>query len=140
MLLGERYRLELHWKKAIYEKEGVCDLKGAYFSGPALSDAEEVKSNDKIILDFYSQYIILVKNICVGKLSWGKVTYNKNNTISLADAKISHVTELNKVPKLKNTDYLVIDTSNHEMAIHMFNLMYKTYVVKENGDLYNFKR
>ncbi len=64
-LISERYRLEVHWKKVIYEREGVCNLKGAYFSGPALSDAEEVQSNDEILLDFYSQYIVLVKNVYV---------------------------------------------------------------------------
>lgn len=140
MLLGEKYRLELHWKKAVYEKESICDLKGAYFSGPALSDAEEVQSKDEILLDFYSQYIVFVKNVYVGKLSWGIVKYNKDNTISLSDAKITHATELNKVPKLKDNDYLVIDTSNHEMAVHMFNLTYKTYVVNEGGESYNFKK
>lgn len=140
MLLGEKYRLELHWEKARYEKEGVCDLKGAFFSGPALSDAEEVQPNDEILLDFYSQYIVLVKNVYVGKLSWRAVKYNKNNIISLMDAKITHNTELNRVPKLKDNDYLVIDTSNHEMAVHMFHLTYKTYVVNEGGELYNFKK
>jgi hypothetical protein len=34
----------------------------------------------------------------------------------------------------------VIDTSNHEMAIHRFNLTYRTYVVKESGDQYNFRK
>jgi len=136
----ERYRLDLHWEKAIYETKGVCKLKNAVFSGPALSDAEEVQSNDEILLDFYSQYIVLVKNIYVGKLSWGAVKYNGDNTISLMNAKITHNTELNRVPKLKDTDYLVIDTSNHEMAVHMFNLTYKTYVVNEGGESYNFRK
>jgi len=140
MLLGEKYRLEAHWKKAMYEREGVCNLKKAYFSGPALSDAEEVQPNDEILLDFYSQYIVLVKNVYVGKLSWGAIKYNKNNTISLSDAKITHISELNRVPKLENNDYLVIDTSNHEMAVHMFNLTYKTYVVNKGGESYNFRK
>jgi hypothetical protein len=139
-LISEKYRLELHWKKAKYEHEGVCGLEKAYFSGPALSDAEEILPNDNILLDFYSQYILLVRNVYVGKLSWGAVKYNKNNTVSLMDVKITHASELNRVPKLKNNDYLVIDTSNHEAAVHMFNLTYKTYVVSKDGDLYNFRK
>ena len=140
MKLGERYKLEFHWKKVKYEQDGVCNLEKAFFSGPALLDAEEVQPNDNILLDFYSQYIVLVKNVYVAKLSWGAVKYNKNNTISLMDAKITHNTELNRVPKFKGNDYLVIDTSNHEMAVHMFNLTYKTYVVNKSGELYNFKK
>lgn len=139
-LLSERYRLEVHWQRAKYEGEGVCNLEGAYFSGPALSDAEEVQPKDEILLDFYAQYLVLVENVYVAKLSWGAVKYNKNNTISLMDAMITHNTELNRVPKLKDNDYLVIDTSNHEIAIHMFHLTYKTYVVNEGGELYNFKK
>lgn len=139
-LLSERYRLELHWQRAKYEKEGVCNLEGAYFSGPALSDAEEVLPNDEILLDFYSQYLVLVENVYVAKLSWGAVKYNKDKTISLMNAKITHGTELNRVPKLRDDDYLAIDTSNHEMAIHMFHLTYKTYVINESGELYNFRK
>jgi hypothetical protein len=140
MDLGERYKLELHWEKAIYETKGICKLENATFSGPALSDAEEVQPNDNILLDFYSQYIVLVKNVYVAKLSWGAVKYNKGNTISLMDAKITHDTELNRVPKLKDNDYLVIDTSDHEIAIHMFHLTYKTYVVDDSGEQYNFRK
>jgi len=140
MLLGEKYRLELRWKGTKYEQDGMCKLDGAYFAGPALSDAEEVQSNDEILLDFYSQYIILVKGVYVAKLSWGEVKYNPDKTISLKDAKITHSSELNRVPKLKDNDYLVIDTAKHEMAIHRFHLTYKTYVVNSIGELYNFKK
>jgi hypothetical protein len=139
MRLGEKYRLELRWKGVKYEQEGICKLDGAYFTGPALSDAEEVQSNDEIMLDFYSQYIILVKGVYVAKLSWGEVKYNPDKTISLKDANITHNSELNRVPKLRDDDYLVIDTSNHEMAIHRFHLTYKTYVVNSAGKPYNFK-
>jgi len=134
----EKYRLELHWAEAIYNKEGICDLTGAYFSGPALADAEKVQDNDYIMLDFYTQYLVLVSNVYVGKLSWKKVTYS-NKTIKLSDARITHDTELNKVPKLKSKDYLLIDTSNHERELHNLNLLYKTYVVNELGELYNFR-
>lgn len=134
----ERYRLELHWSEVVYNKDGVCNLKNAFFSGPVLSDAEKVQDNDFIMLDFYTQYLILVRNVYVGKLSWKEVIYD-NKIIKLSDAKITHDTELNRVPKLKDKDYLIIDTRNHERAVHNINLLYKTYVVNEDGELYNFK-
>lgn len=137
-LLSERYRLELHWDKVKYETDGVCNLIDAFFSGPALSNAEQINNNDSIKLDFFKQYIIFVKNVYVGDLSWNEVVYNGDKVI-LKDAKITHDTELNKVPKLRDTDYLVIDTSNHEMAVHAFNLLYTTYIVNEGGESYNFK-
>jgi hypothetical protein len=138
MFLGERYKLELHWEKVKYEQDGMCKLIGAYFSGPALSNAEKINDNDSIKLDFFTQYLVFVKNVYIGDLSWNEVVYNGKKVI-LKDAKITHDTELNKVPKLKDTDYLVIDTSNHEMALHAFNLLYTTYVVSEGGEPYNFR-
>jgi hypothetical protein len=138
--LADRYRLELHWKKVIYEQPGMCKLTGAYFTGSALADAEKLKANDHIMLDFFSQYLFLVKGVYVAKFSWGPTIYNKDGSISLKKAFITHDTELNRVPKLKNTDYLVIDTSNHSTELHPFNFVYKTYVVNEDTNLYKFGR
>lgn len=137
-LLSEKYRLELHWKSVVYERDGVCKLKGAYFSGPALSMAQKINDNDNIAIDFYKQYLVFVKNVYVAKLSWKKVIYNKDNTVSLKNTILKHNTELNRVPKLNNTDYIVIDTKNHESSIHHLNLLYTAYVINENGMLYKF--
>jgi hypothetical protein len=138
MLLGEKYRLELHWSSAVFEKEGVCVLKGAFFSGPALNDAEKINDNDSIMLDFYNQYFILVRNVYVGRLSWGRVEYKKDK-VFLYDAKITHATELNRVPKLEQDDFLVIDTKGHDAEEHMYNMVYKTYVVNDDKNPYNFR-
>lgn len=137
-LLSERYKLELHWKEAVYEKEGVCKLKDAYFSGPALRIAQKINGNDNINIDFCRQYLIFTKFVYVAKLSWGNVVYNKDGTVSLKNAILLHDTELNKVPKFKNTDYIVINTENHEENVHHFNLVYESYVIDENGVLYKF--
>jgi hypothetical protein len=136
--IGEMYRLELHWTKVKYEKDGVCELEGAYFSGPALQIANKINNNDSIKIDFHSQYLIFTTNVYIGKLSWGEVVYNKDNVVGLKNARLTHDTELNKVPKLKDGDYLAIDTENHEEAVHRFNLVYVSYVVDENGVLYKF--
>lgn len=139
-LLSERYRLELHWGKAIYEQPGVCKLENAYFSGPALADAVRLRNNDFIMLDFFKQYFIIVDNVYVAKFSWSQVVYNDNGTISLSNAYITHDTELNKVPTFKNEDYLVIDTQDHDTNNHIYSLVYKTYVVNNDKNLYKFER
>ena len=136
--LTDRFKLELRWKKATYNKDGVCKLTGAKFTGPALADALKLENNDHILLDFFKQYIVLVENVYVAKFSWGEVSYEKDGSISLKNAKITHDTELNKVPKLNDTDYLIIDTSNHEVETHPFNPVYRTYVVNEDTALYKF--
>lgn len=139
-LLSERFRLELHWKNAIYERAGVCALTGAYFSGPALSSASKINSNEAINLDFVNQYYILAKKVYVAKFSWGEVLYNKNGTVSLKDAMLSHDIVLNIVPKFKKKDYIIIDTKGHEVEEHVYNLIYITYLINKDGDLYNFKK
>jgi hypothetical protein len=139
-IFSDRYRLELHWKNVVYEQDGVCKLGNAYFSGPALVEADKINDNDSIMLDFFQQYLILVDNVYVAKFSWRQIIYNKDNTITLKDAFVTHNTELNKVPKLTDTDFLIIDTENHETEKHPFNLLYKTYVVNTDTQLYKFRR
>jgi hypothetical protein len=136
--LADRYRLELHWSSAIYDLDGVCKLEGTKFSGPALSEALKLENNDHIMLDFYSQYLVLVENVYVVKFAWGEVSYEKDGTISMTNTFLTHNTELNKVPKLKDSDYLIIDTSNHEVETHPFNPVYRTYVVNQDTSLYKF--
>jgi len=115
-------------------------LDDAYFSGPVLSIAERIQGNDSINLDFFEQYPIITRNAYVAKFSWGNVIYNKNNTITLKDAIISHDKDLHKVPQLHDNDYIVIDTKNHESEVHHFNLVYRAYVVNENFIMYNFRK
>lgn len=136
--LSERYRLELHWEKAIYDSPGICKLSGAYFYGPALYEAQQINNNDYIMLDFFKQYVVVVSNVYVAKLSWEEVVYPNNGKVFLKNTMITHDTELNKVPKLAFTDYLIIDTKGHDEAQHPFNLVYKTYVVSETTQLYKF--
>ena len=137
--LYDRFRLELHWSSLSYDLDGICFLKDAYFSGPALSEALKLNEEDFIYLDLYRQYITLVRNVYVVKFSWRGVEYSKDRTIKLGFSKIEHATELNRVPKLKHNDYLVIDTSDHEDEKHQYNMLYKSYVVNEDTQLYNFR-
>lgn len=136
--LSDRYRLELHWNKVVYEREGFCKFMGAYFSGPALQEALKLNPEDYIMLDFFKQYFIIVKNVYVAKFKWKEPEYKKNGTIHFKEAYMIHDTELNRVPKLKNKDFLMIDTKGHEIQDHPFNLVYKTHVVNADTQLYNF--
>lgn len=136
--LSERYRLELHWKKVNYESDGFCRIDGAYFYGPALKQAMRVNENDYIMLDFCSQYSLIVTNVYVAKLSWKEVTYD-NEKILLKNVLLNYDIDYTKIPTLKNSDYLAIDTSNHELAVHALNLLYKSYIIDREHRLYNFR-
>jgi hypothetical protein len=140
MKLGEKFRLEIHWDKAIYEKENMCKLQDCYLSGPALAIAQQVQSNEYISLDFCGQYSIITHNAYVAKFSWGEVIYNANKTITLKDAAMSHDTDFHRVPKLNDNDYIIVDTQDHQVDIHHLNLVYKSYVINAENDLYNFRK
>lgn len=139
-MLSEKYRLELNWTAVKYEHEDFCELVDAKFTGPALSIAAQVQNDDFINLDFCEQYFIVTRNTYVAKFSWGKAVYNSDGTIGLSNAYISHDKDLHKVPKLKDTDYIVIDTKDHEEEVHSFNLVYRAYVINEDYVMYNFKK
>lgn len=137
--LGERYRLELHWKKAIRPKAGLIHLQDAYFSGPALAQAQKINDNDTIKLDFCQQMIVLVKNVYVADLYWEEVVYNKDKTVTLKNARIEYDPEIKGIPNLEGKDYLVIDTENHQIETHAFNLLYPAYAVDRDGSLYDYR-
>ena len=138
-LLSERYRLELHWDKIERPGKGLMLVKGAYFSGPALANAEKINDNDHITLDFCSQMIILVKNVYTAQLSWGQVKYNPDKTVSLGNARLTYDPKVKNIPNPKDSDYIVIDTKGHENMEHAYNLLYNAYVIDETNDMYNYR-
>jgi hypothetical protein len=138
-LLSEKYRLELHWTKIERPKPGIMTFEGVYFSGPALFQAEKINNNDSITLDFCLQYTILIKGVYVASFHWNEVVYNSDKTISLSNARLIFDPDLKGIPSLKDNDYLVIDTSGHENTKHMYNLLYPSYVVDGDSNLYNFR-
>lgn len=140
-LLSERFKLEISWQEVLYEKDGFCRFKNTVFSGPVLQIAQKIENNDYMMLDFYSQYLYIVNSVYVAKFSWGAANYSDDGKkVYLEDAMLVHGEELNNVPRLKNSDYFIVDTSNHESSIHQYNLVYKTYLLNKENDLYRFDR
>jgi len=137
-LFNSNYRLELHWQDLTY-KEGECHFKNAYFSGPVLSLAEKIQANDKINLDFFRQYYIVVENVYIGELSWGDICY-KDDQVYLMDCKMTHKSELNKAPKLSKHDYMIIDCGNHDRSVHSWNPNYRTFIVNLDKQVYNYEK
>lgn len=130
MSLRDKYRLELHWKD-IEKNEGVVLFKRAYFCGPVLKIAKEINCNDNIVLDLTPQYSRILSNYYFATLSWGNVDY-VGGKVFLFDCKLSGDL-VNSVSTLGASDYIVIDTEQHEESTHVFNLVYKSKVVNNEG-------
>jgi hypothetical protein len=138
-LLSEKYRLEIHWDSVEKDKDyGVLYFRGAYFSGPALNAADKINGKDEIKLDFCSQYTILVKNVYIATFAWEGVTY-KDKKIYLNKAVLSYDRDVEGIPTLKNNDYIVIDTRNHENEKHYYNMFYPAFAVNKENEMYNFR-
>ena len=136
MLLGEKYRLEIHWNKIRYNEEGVIYIDGCYFSGPVLREIEILNENDFIRLDFINQYIVFIKNYYIAKLFWNGVRYTPTK-IFLYNVTLNN-TNINNVPKLQNNDYIIVDTKDHEDDNHQYNMTYPAYLLRHDGFLYDF--
>lgn len=140
-LSSEKFRLEIYWSGLTYENDNECKFKNCYFFGPAVKIAQRINESDHMLLDFYSQYLHLVKSVYVAKFSWNGLRYSDDrNTVFLENAKLEHDTELNNVPQLKNSDYFVIDTKDHEVSKHSFSLVYKTYLINPDKEIYRFEK
>jgi hypothetical protein len=135
-MVSEKFRMEVHWEKVNYKEEDIANIQGCYLSGPVLKEVEQLNEEDFIKLDFASQYIIFVKNYYIAKLSWRVVKYTPEK-IFLYNVKLENM-NINVVPKLRNNDYIVIDTENHEDEKHQYNMTYSSYLLKADGSQYNF--
>ncbi len=136
-LISERYKLELHWKKVRYEIDQEAILEGCYFSGPVLNEVWQLEQEDHIDLDFAGQYIVFVDFYYVARLFWKGVNHTQEK-IELSNVLLKNK-NLNVVPKLKNDDYIVIDTQGHEDIAHRYNLIYPSYLLRSDGTLYDFR-
>jgi len=135
--ISDKYRLELHWNKVMYKVDQEAILEGCYFSGPVLGEVWQLQQDDYIDLDFGGQYIIFVDFYYIARLSWKGVEY-KADRILLSNVVLKN-NNLNVIPKLNDDDYIVIDTQNHEDERHLYNLVYPSYLLKYNGELYDFR-
>src|SRR5574338_73053 len=130
MRILNKYRLELRWNKVDY-KEDVAFLHGAYFTGPVLKEAAQIRENDQLTIDMTAQHLILIPDYYQAVLKWKGVEY-KEGKVFLKDATLKgkHV---NSVDTLKDKDWILIDCANHEEKKHAFNLVYWSEVRKEDG-------
>jgi hypothetical protein len=137
MKLGrDKYQLELRWDTVEYEKEGLAIVRGAYFTGPALKISQQLNEQDEIKIDMTKQYFIFVPSFYIAKVKWNGIEY-KDDRIYLKEVIIENK-YVNSIPKLKDTDYFLIDTAKHEEETHAFHPNYDCYLLDELGELYKF--
>jgi len=136
--ISEKYRLELHWDKVIYEQDGIAKLSNCYFIGPVLKEVEEMNQIDSMSLDFGKQYILVVPYYYIANLSWDGV-HQTVERIDLYDVVLTNK-YVNSVPKLNDDDYILMDTSKHISEKHHYYLTYPSYLLRFDGDLYSFRR
>ncbi len=130
MKIWEKYRLELHWKSVEYNRDDMAVFKGAYFEGPVLKEAAELVEEDSLVLDMTDQHSLLVPNYYQAILQWKGLRY-EDARIYLKEAHIKGK-YVNSIDTLKNDDYILIDCREHEMAIHIYHLVYWAEVRKNN--------
>jgi len=135
--ISEKYRLELRWGKVSYKTDGEAVLTGCCFSGPVIKEVTQMNQQDYMELDFGNQYIVFVSRFYIASLSWGGVKHTADK-IYLYNVILKNK-YVNSVPKLNDNDYIIIDTANHEDEKHQHNLVYPSYLLRCDGESYNFK-
>jgi hypothetical protein len=134
--ISEKYKLEIHWNRSVYEQDGAAKLEGCYLSGPVIKEVLEMEQKDNISLDFGNQYVVFVPNYYVAKLFWEGVRHTPSK-IHLTNVVLKNKF-LNSVPNLNDDDYIIVDTKNHEDEKHQYYLSYPSYLIKFKGEIYNF--
>jgi hypothetical protein len=129
-----KYRLELHWDSVEYSEDDVATLKGAYFTGPVLSDAAQINDPDQLILDMTKQHVILaaMEDYYQAVLTWKGVEY-KEDKVFFKEARIRGK-YINALEKLENDDWILIDCREHEEKNHPFLLVYWAEIYKKEKE------
>ena len=132
MYVIDKYRLELRWGKVEYNREDVAVLKQAYFIGPVLLDSAQLLYEDSLVIDMTSQHSLLVEDYYHATLSWKGVQY-KRDRIVLTEAWIKGK-YVNSIETLENTDWILINCTQHDQKKHPYNLVYFSQVCKEDKE------
>lgn len=136
MLLSEKFRLEIHWDKSIYNQDGVVKFEECYLSGPAVKEVEQMNQKDSITMDFSNQYRIFINDFYTAIFFWDGVRQTSEK-IYLYNVMLKNK-YMNSVPRLKDDDYIVVDTKNHVPEKHPFFLIYPSFLIRADGELYKF--
>jgi len=135
--ISEKFTLKISWIKVVYEQEGFAKLEGCYLSGPVIKDVDQMNSNDFMDLDFGNQYLVFVGDYYIARFSWAGVRHVPEK-IFLDNVTIKN-RHVNSVPKLNDNDYIIVDTKNHVDDNHSRHLTYAAYLIRFDGDRYNFE-
>ena len=129
-----RHRLELHWDSVEYNEDDRALLKGAYFSGPVLSDAARINDDDQLTLDMTKQHSILaaMEDYYHAVLKWKGVDY-KEDKVFLKEAWIQGK-YVNSLEKLEKDDWVLINCKGHDEKSHPFLLVYWAEIYKKEKE------
>lgn len=139
MYCRDKYRLELHWDKLEYHNDATVMLHGAYFSGPALRDAQKLSEKDSIDMDLTPQHLVVLKSYYILKLSWESVRYQSNGSVLLGKATIVN-DQLKTLHKLEDKDFIVINTEKHEHTTHARYMSYEAEVTRNDNKPYVYTK
>ncbi len=135
----DAYLLLIRWLKVEYDidDDKVIKLLGTYFSGPVLKHAAKIQPNDNIRLDFTEQYTGKIQDYYIAKFSWGDVKY-QGDIVYLGDC-LLECKYKDILPKLKDDDYIVVNTVMHEEAVHQYFMNYTAELYSAFGEAYAFR-
>ncbi|HEC66283.1 MAG TPA: hypothetical protein ENI23_13420 [bacterium] len=126
-----KYGLELRWEGVDKVRDDVCVLKGAFFSGAALKIAEKIESPNFMDIDLTPQYSKVVSGYYFARLSWDDVEY-KDDVVLLKNSVLKSEF-INEITNMSSTDYIAINTRDHELDVHAYNLVYKGKALNKEG-------
>lgn len=135
----DSYLLMVKWVDVEYDvlDDSLIRLKGTYFSGPVLKYASKIQPNDNINLDFTAQYCSRIEDYYIANLKWVDVKY-MGGIVYLNDCYLKCKYK-DILPKIKNDDFFVVDTSQHEEDTHAFFFNYYAELYSAFGEAYDFR-
>ena len=127
------YILRLDWDSIRYIDRSKAEVINARFVGNVLKNAYKLNEKDNISIDITDQFFVASKTFHIFRFEWNGLEYSDDNRVNFK--KSWFVNDFGNLIKIQDSDYLLIDTKDHDERMHPFNINYKAKLYNKDNEI-----
>jgi len=127
------YILRLDWDSIRYINRSKAEVVNARFIGDVLKSAYKLNEVDNISIDITDQFFVASKTFHIFRFEWDGLEYSGDNRVNFK--KSWFINDFGNLIKIQDSDYLLIDTKDHDEKIHPFNINYKAKLYNKDNEI-----
>jgi len=127
------YILRLDWDSIRYINRSKAEVINARFIGDVLKSAYKLNEVDNISIDITDQFFVASKTFHIFRFEWNGLEYSGDNRVNFK--KSWFINDFGSLIKIQDSDYLLIDTKDHDESVHPFNVNYRAKLYNKDNEI-----